>query len=279
MAEASADLPVRLCRPVARLGDPLVILTRAAGDARLGCQDVEALRLASYVGVPLRSEERLHGVLVAVTLDESGRLFDQENATLLTSIGTQLGMALGNARLYQDAHQRATIDALTQIPNRGAFMARLEDEVARALRYQRSLSLIMSDVNSFKQINDTRGHLVGDQALKLVGGFFGASSRHSDFPGRYGGDEFCILLPETPAAGAMPVAERIRDAVAGCAIEPENQEPLQITVSLGVAELSPAIRSADEFIAVADSALYQAKRGGANPFLAVTGAAEAATSG
>ncbi len=274
LQEQDPQLAVRLCQHVAQTEKPLVVLREACHDPRLDFVDPEKLPLSSYIGVPLMSEEHLFGVLFAVTFEESGRIFEQENADLLTSIGRQLAMAIRNAELYREAERRAVTDALTGLANRGALMTRLEEEIQRAFRYRRDLALIMCDLNRFKQVNDTRGHLVGDLALKKVAQILQASCRASDMVARYGGDEYVVLLPETAAGGAMQVARRIKELTAQAVLQPEGQAPLELSLSLGVAILRPTASTPDELLAAADHALYEAKRGGPNPCLAVAARAQ-----
>ena len=167
-----------------------------------------------------------------------------------------------NARL----EQLAQTDPLTQLLNRRALTERITAEMERALRYDSSMALLMIDLDHFKSVNDTYGHLVGDDVLRDVAALLIATIRSTDMVARYGGEEFLVLLPETDDAGAESFAERIREAVeqhpfGGRA----NQAPLKLTTSVGVATFPAArIESVEDLFARADAALYRAKADGRN---------------
>lgn len=173
--------------------------------------------------------------------------------------------------IYRTMHQAAMkklemvsrIDGLTQLFNRSHWQSRLSEEFSRAARYQTPLSLIMFDLDHFKKVNDTYGHLGGDAVLCAVSRVVKSSLRENDIAGRYGGEEFGIILPNTPEAGAMVVAERIRAAIEASPIPFEDRE-IKATSSLGVTEYRPGVADCEELIAQADAALYKAKEGGRN---------------
>ena len=152
----------------------------------------------------------------------------------------------------------ATLDGLTGIKNHRAFQEKLEEEAARSVRYGTPLSLVMLDVDHFKQYNDAFGHPAGDEVLKEVARLLGEGSRDTDVVARYGGEEFVALLPQTDSAGAAIIAERIRRS-----IESASWAGLAVTASLGVAALAPDMSGGD-LIAAADRALYQSKASGRN---------------
>ncbi len=153
----------------------------------------------------------------------------------------------------------ATLDGLTGLRNRRAFDERLVEECERASRYHKPLSLLMLDIDFFKQYNDKFGHQAGDEVLRMVGRVLQKSTRETDIPARYGGEEFIILLPETDGDGAMQVAERIRAAVVTT-----HWEHRAVTASLGVCTLQLGTQRPDELVACADRALYQSKTQGRN---------------
>lgn len=158
----------------------------------------------------------------------------------------------------------ALTDALTQTLNRRALMDRLESELDRARRYSLTLSLLMVDLDHFKTVNDTFGHLAGDEALRGVARVLQREARSVDVVARYGGEEFVVILPETGEEGAVKVAERIRARVADQPSEGIAAIP-SVTVSVGVATvLSTGIQAPEEVIAFADEALYRAKAQGRN---------------
>ncbi len=160
-----------------------------------------------------------------------------------------------NARL----EALATLDGLTGLKNHRAFQERLEREWERTLRYNTPLSLLLLDVDHFKQYNDTFGHPAGDQVLQTVAHLLQRGARDSDFAARYGGEEFVVVLPHTDCAGARTAAERLRAAIGQA---PWPQRP--VTASFGVATLTAAMRSRAELIAQADRALYRSKESGRN---------------
>jgi diguanylate cyclase (GGDEF)-like protein len=163
--------------------------------------------------------------------------------------------------------EQALTDSLTGLGNRAAFDQRLSETVASALRYQRPASLVMIDLDHFKQLNDTYGHPFGDCVLRSVGRVLAETGRDTDIACRYGGEEFAILLTETRLGPAVMVAERVRSAIAELRL-PFGPELVQVTASLGVAATEEIERqsrlSAEALVASADEALYRAKGGGRN---------------
>ncbi|MBI5789713.1 MAG: diguanylate cyclase [Candidatus Schekmanbacteria bacterium] len=156
-------------------------------------------------------------------------------------------------------------DSLTDVYNQRYFQKRLSEEFDRNKRYAQPLSCIMIDVDSFKHLNDTYGHMEGDKVLKKIADTIKNSIRNSDFLARYGGDEFVLLLPQTNASRAYLLAERIQQAVASDFSQVTYKEYCTPTLSLGISSLpNPDIRDEQELVAMADKALYEAKRSGRN---------------
>lgn len=153
----------------------------------------------------------------------------------------------------------ATIDPLTGIPNRQAVLSRLEQEIVRAARYHRPLSVALVDLDHFKRLNDTHGHAAGDAVLRHVGHLLSASVRSVDIAGRYGGEEFLVVLPETDADAAAALAEKLRRAVAGSEVTLPGGERTTVTLSAGVAGGLGHHLGLDALVRDADAALYSAK--------------------
>ncbi len=204
--------------------------------------------------------------------------FDENHARLASAFADQVAIALENSRLFEETRRLATIDSLTELLNRRHFMELTRHEFQRASRYKKPLSIMMLDIDHFKRINDTYGHLIGDQVLEKIAAICKENLRSADISGRYGGEEFVFLLPETPLKSsndknietkdldplpAQIVAERLRQKVAETSIGTEFGK-LSITVSLGVAEYTPAITDIEKVIDLADRALLQAKSQGRN---------------
>ncbi|HVK98866.1 MAG TPA: diguanylate cyclase [Dongiaceae bacterium] len=173
--------------------------------------------------------------------------------------------------IYRSMHQAAMkklemvsrVDGLTQLFNRSHWQSRLSEEFSRAGRYQAPLTLIMFDLDHFKSVNDTHGHLGGDAVLVQVAELIRSALRDSDIAGRYGGEEFGIILPSTPMDGAKVVAERLRASIESSPV-PFEKIQIPVTASLGIAQFDAGIKDVEEFIAHADAALYDAKERGRN---------------
>jgi len=165
--------------------------------------------------------------------------------------------------MLQDVNSKlselATVDGLTQLRNRRAFEERMEDETRRWRRHGGDVSLVLLDIDNFKEYNDTFGHPKGDEVLRAVGRLLLRSLRASDFAARYGGEEFAIILPNTGRSGSLVVAEQLRRA-----IEASTWEDRQITASVGVASMGEEITNGEELVDCADRALYRSKEAGRN---------------
>jgi len=168
-------------------------------------------------------------------------------------------------RMREDALILSYMDDLTEIYNHRFFIQQLTTEVNRQKRYPTQLSLLMIDIDYFKDYNDTNGHLAGDQILKAISLIIQHGVRQSDFVARYGGEEFCAILVNAGKEEALAIAERIREHVAQTRFPNENAQPnADLTVSIGVASYSPTTSTVTDLIREADNALYRAKRAGRN---------------
>ncbi len=174
-------------------------------------------------------------------------------------------LAGGNieAAYHDEIYRLTTVDGLTQVFNRRYFEDTLEREIARCNRYGRSLSLVILDIDHFKKINDTYGHLAGDYVLKHLASAVKTRIRREDIFARFGGEEFAVLLPEVDMKGAAVLAEKVRKLIEKQKFEFDRQT-IPVTVSLGVATLSSDVGEASDLIRVADGKLYEAKQGGRN---------------
>jgi diguanylate cyclase (GGDEF)-like protein/PAS domain S-box-containing protein len=201
-----------------------------------------------------------HTVAVAVPGAEAGTRY----ALLAVQDVTSLAETMEAVRLARDeAQHQAATDSLTGISNRRHFVDAAERSIAQSVRYGRPAALLVIDLDGFKAINDTNGHLVGDALLREIVRVCRRSLRDADLLGRLGGDEFAALLPETTGAMGFVTAERLRTAVAAGNFQPEGRK-VDLSVSIGVAALSREARTFDAVLRLADAALYEAKRKGRN---------------
>lgn len=209
--------------------------------------------------VPMLSKEKINGLLV-LGRKIQGTEFTDADIEFLTDLARFAAIAVENSRLYR----MATIDRKTRLYVHHFFLERLEEEIKRSQRYGEPLSLIMCDIDHFKNFNDTYGHQQGDMLLKELGAVIRKSIRKMDIAARFGGEEFSIVLPETRLLGANSVASRIRKQVEAYQFSGQKN-PLHVTLSLGVAEYDKTRdRCADDLIKRADTALYKAKKSGRN---------------
>jgi diguanylate cyclase (GGDEF)-like protein len=199
-------------------------------------------------------------IALAELFSRSSINWNTELLELMQSMANEAAMALENARLYEDARALADRDPLTGFFNHRFLHERLGEEIVRTQRARHPLSVLMLDLDDFKLVNDTFGHLFGDRVLTWTAELIRSTLRTSDIPARYGGDEFAIILPETGAEDARTAAERILDAFREQAFVGEQRGPVPIGLSIGVATYPTDGRYATDLIAAADRALYRVKR-------------------
>jgi diguanylate cyclase (GGDEF)-like protein len=195
-------------------------------------------------------------------LSKSTVTWGDQRLQLAQTMANEAAMALENARLYEDARKLADRDPLTGFYNHRYLHERLGEEVVRAQRARRPLSVLMLDLDDFKLVNDTFGHLFGDRVLTWTAELIRSTLRASDVPARYGGDEFAIILPETDGDDARSAAERILEAFRDRPFVGEHRGPVPIAASIGVATYPTDGRTPTDLIAAADRALYRVKRDG-----------------
>jgi len=220
---------------------------------------------AYALSAPLRRiGDPTHSLGVMTVARGESAFADPERDVFLYLVG-QAQASIENVALHELVSEQAVTDDLTGLSNKRAFTDVADKEAARAQRFSHSLSLLMLDIDDFKRVNDTHGHLVGDDVLRRIGRILQAESRGIDEPARYGGEEFVVALPETGMQGAEELAERVRERIEA---EPvplsDGGEALRVTASLGVASIPDSASDVRGLIAAADAALYAAKRAGKN---------------
>ncbi|MBN2405974.1 MAG: GGDEF domain-containing protein [Coriobacteriia bacterium] len=206
-----------------------------------------------------------HNQMIVVFCADSQAIdmLDADDHMVLHAVAAELVVAVENSRLYKLTKRLAITDELTDLYNYRYLQQRLDDEIGRAKRYGKQLSFLMLDVDDFKAVNDTYGHLVGDGVLADLGNVIKSTVREVDIVARYGGEEFSVLLPETDASGAFIVAEKVREAVSMHRfLDAEGERTIHVTMSLGVANLPLHAEDKESLLRQADDALYQSKTTG-----------------
>jgi diguanylate cyclase (GGDEF)-like protein len=254
---------------VAQAGRPLPTAQLAAASPAMA----HRLRAArAELVVPLLNQEHLVGLLTVGRKRDEQR-WAAEELELLTLVGHHVATVFENARLFDSA----TFEGLTGLYRREALLEILDREWSRSQRYARPLAVALADLDLFKSVNDEHGHLAGDLVLQRVAAELRSLLRETDFIGRYGGEEFLYVLPETTLEGGRQFAEKVRQRIERLEIATESGRAVRVTVSIGVAaregERDDGRARARALLAAADEALYAAKRDGRNR---VTVAAERA---
>ncbi len=216
---------------------------------------------SSVLAVPVRTKGKVIGMIS--TQGYQPQAYSADDQELLEMLAAQAAIAFENARLFAEIQQLAATDPLTGIYNRRCFFELAQREFERARRYELPLSALMLDVDHFKNFNDTYGHPIGDRLLCAIAGRCQQELRQVDILGRYGGEEFAILLPETGTLQAQSVAERLRRQIAQTEVT-SNGVSIKTTISLGVATITPSCLQLENLFERADQALYVAKQAGRN---------------
>ncbi len=214
----------------------------------------------SLLAVPMKSGGRVIGIMASFCTDEDA--FSSDDMELLELLAAYASIAIDNANLLAEVGKLAMTDSLTNLPNRRAFDIELYKEASRAVRYGSPVSLLMLDIDDFKVLNDTQGHLAGDQHLQMIAQIIRDNLRETDTAYRYGGEEFTVLLPNTDLQGAVYLGERIRTAVE--ASSPSQQRQPGFTISIGAAEMPTNAMTETELLKAADDAMFTAKNLGKN---------------
>jgi diguanylate cyclase (GGDEF)-like protein len=192
------------------------------------------------------------------------RPFSKADIARLDALVPQAAIALENVRIRAAMQRQAATDGLTGLWNHRKMQEILRDEMRRAARYHRPISILMMDVDSFKTFNDMYGHPQGDELLRQIAAILGTNVRTVDYVGRYGGEEFIVVLPETLKDDACRMAERIRCSVEEQACLIIDGNPIRRTISVGVAAYPEDALNPGELVQRADEALYRAKHAGKN---------------
>jgi len=258
-----------LARPPECLGDiehaigPVIL--RPASASEEACAAALPIEGPVWMAAALTAHGRHLGFLLLGS--DAGDAFGEVSARLAQALANEAAAALENVRLFKEVERLSTTDPLTGLHNRRHFDARASAELARSVRYRLQLSAVMLDIDHFKDVNDTHGHVAGDVVLIEVAKVCLSMLRASDIDVRFGGEEFCFLLPETGLQEAAALAERLRTAIAGLrfaagAGAAPGADEHSVTVSLGVAAWNGEQDTLEALLRRSDEALYAAKRAG-----------------
>ncbi len=248
---------------VAMTGEHLVV-ENVATDGRL--MGYRGNSIASLLSVPMTVESRTIGVLSVY--NQNSRHFSDDEVSFLSALAGEAAVAEEAALLYEKTEQLSLVDPLTNLYNIRKLHTTLTEEIQRTKRFGHPFAFIMADIDFFKEYNDNYGHQTGDDVLREVALLLVGSSRSVDMVFRYGGEEFCMVLPETEKSAAVDVAERIRRAIEEKVFEGEESQPNgSLTISMGIAVYPDDAGDGDTLVGLADKALYSAKHDGRNRVL------------
>ena len=243
------------------LGDQAVFSDDIKSEHRLSRLS-RAEGIKAFICLPLKVRKKKLGVFYVYSKEMEA--YGREEHSVLSILSNQAAIAIQNALIYEQSKEEAVTDGLTGLYNQRYFYSRLREEIDRASRNQKPLSVIFCDLDLFKSFNDVNGHALGDQALKDVARIITESKRAIDIAARYGGEEFALILPDTDTSGAQIIAHRIRRRVAGYTFNAKSRNGSPLTTSIGVASYPGDAGHAGDLVDKADWSMYYGKRQGGN---------------
>jgi diguanylate cyclase (GGDEF)-like protein len=212
----------------------------------------------SIIGIPLKVGETVVGVMNMARSNAGG--FSTSELRLLGLLADQAAVAISNANLHQMISRQAFSDTLTGLPNRRALDERLEEEILSARRNNYSFAVVMMDLDGFKDVNDSYGHPIGDEVLRMVFNQMARGVRNTDFLARYGGDELTLILTQSDIASAKVVTEKILEGMGNLKYTFPDKKKLKLGISGGMALFPLHARNGPDLLRAADAALYEAKK-------------------
>jgi diguanylate cyclase (GGDEF)-like protein len=247
-------------------GEPLLV-EDVEKDPRINQKNRPRYKTKSFVSIPIKIEDRVTGVL-NISDKINGEVFNENDLILIQAFATYASIAIERNLFYKEVEELKKLsvtDPLTGVLNRRYLNNRLSEEIARFNRYKHPFSFMMIDIDGFKEYNDTYGHITGDRVLKNIATTIVNSLRTIDIAVRFGGDEFVLILPQTPKIEAINIANRIKENIENLYISQRQELPSKyLTVSIGLSSYPEHASSASELLERTDQALYLAKKGGGN---------------
>ncbi|MFP4465717.1 MAG: GGDEF domain-containing protein [Candidatus Goldiibacteriota bacterium] len=238
-----------------------LVIKNIDNDFRFKILRKDWIKFKSIIAIPLLHNRDIIGILKFTSAGAD--TFDNEYARLLNYLGDVCATAVQNSILYQQTRELATRDGLTGLYTRKYFVERMDEEIRRSKQFDEPFSFLMLDIDHFKDCNDTYGHQFGDKVLKVLGEFLKDELRDVDIIGRYGGEEFAVMLPNTAVNGARFVAERLRQKFEDFMINIDENKAIKLTLSIGGVEFDGKSRLM-KIIDQADKSLYYSKENGRN---------------
>ncbi|MFH0925580.1 MAG: sensor domain-containing diguanylate cyclase, partial [bacterium] len=248
---------------VVQEGEPILISNCKKDPRFIEALEIASLKISNLLAVPLKIKNRPQGVLT-ICNKEKDAYFSRDILNLMTILANQAAINIENAYLFQKIEELSITDEYTQLYNMRFFRKLLDREVHRIERFGGILSLAFFDLDHFKDINDTYGHLMGSRTLKELADLIKGSIRKIDEITRYGGDEFVILLPNTDCNRALIVADRLRNMIEQHSFLTNYGLDVKITASFGIASYPTHSNTVEDLIRQADVAMYGAKKKGRN---------------
>lgn len=250
---------------VAQEGKPLIVKNVDSEFPNFSKAKLGRYKSKSFIVAPIKNEDKTYGV-VNITERQDSEFFSDEDLKVLELINPLIVLNMDKVKLLEQIDNLVTVDSLTGLFNHRYFQERLSEEIERAQRYRRPFSLILLDIDNFKEYNESFGYAMGDTVLKQIAGILSENLRKVDIVSRYEGQKFIVILPNTGRKQAAQVAEKIRDKVASTVFLEKRTSALamsRLTASLGVAEYNVS-SNREEFIRQIESALQEAKQQGKN---------------